>query len=78
MVLVQGSQTHEANSAYSAFILPRCARGGESFSAIKGQRMQQRLEEINKVIKTQNYYEWRTSQPSEKDSKTFLAPDPLW
>ncbi|KAH3949298.1 hypothetical protein HBH70_103790 [Parastagonospora nodorum] len=61
----------------AAFILPRFGRGGESFSAIKGQRMQQRLEEINKVIKTQNYYEWCTSQRSEKDSKTFLAPDPL-
>jgi hypothetical protein len=78
MVPVQISQTYEANSAYSAFILPRFARGGESFSVMKGQRMQQRLEEINKVIKTQNYYEWRASQQPEKDLKTFLAPDPLW
>jgi hypothetical protein len=39
--------------------------------------MQQRLEEINKVIKTQNYYEWRTSQ-AEKNEKSLSASDPLW
>jgi len=39
--------------------------------------MKQRLEEINEIIKSQNYYEWLASQ-KEQESKSLIAADPLW
>ncbi|KAL5120443.1 hypothetical protein ACEQ8H_001733 [Pleosporales sp. CAS-2024a] len=60
----------------TAFVLPRFGRGGKSFSALQQERMKIRLEEIDKVIKTQNYCEWRSTQ-EEKDPDGLLASDPL-
>jgi hypothetical protein len=39
--------------------------------------MKQRLEDINNVIKTQNFYEWLADQ-KEQDSKCLVQTDPLW
>jgi hypothetical protein len=39
--------------------------------------MRRRLEEINSIIKAQNFYDWLTEQ-KEVGSRPALAPDPLW
>ncbi|KAF2820707.1 hypothetical protein CC86DRAFT_333315 [Ophiobolus disseminans] len=59
-----------------AFILPRLGRGHDDFAIVKEQRMKQRLEEIDQIIKSQNYYEWLATQ-KEQESRSLIAADPL-
>lgn len=66
-----------ADTVTRACIIPRFARGDDDFSTIKNERMKQRLEEINTIIKSQNFYEWLATQ-NEKGSKSRLGADSLW
>jgi len=61
----------------SAFVLPRLDHGRDDFTIIKEQRMKHRLEEINSIIKTQNYYDWLAEQ-KEQNSRSQATADPLW
>lgn len=72
-----GKREHRAYYFIRAFVLPRVGHDRDDFEIIKEQRMRHRLEEINNIIKAQNYYEWLAAQ-KEEDSKTLIATDPLW
>jgi hypothetical protein len=39
--------------------------------------MQQRLVEINTIIKSQNFHDWLEAQ-KEGGSESLLASDPIW
>jgi hypothetical protein len=67
----------QANCLSRAFVLPRIGPDRESFASIKERRRRQRLEDINDILKAQNYYEWRAAQ-KEEDSRDSIAIDPLW
>lgn len=60
-----------------AFIVPRLCHDRDEFAAIKAERMKQRLEEIDKVIKTQHYYDWLATQ-KEKNGESLLTTDAVW
>ncbi|KAH7079951.1 hypothetical protein BKA63DRAFT_231237 [Paraphoma chrysanthemicola] len=60
----------------TAFVLPRYGRARDDFAIVKEQRMNQRLEEINTIIKSQHFHDWLASQ-KEEGSRSLLASDPI-
>lgn len=59
------------------FVMPRMSRQRERFAAIKAERMKQRLEEIDSIIKTQHFYDWLATQ-KERNGESLLTTDPVW
>jgi len=60
----------------TAFIIPRLSHDRTDFAALKAERMKQRLDEIDSVIKTQHYYDWLATQ-KEKNGDSLLTTDPV-
>jgi hypothetical protein len=70
-------QSIQADLFQRTFILPSTRGGRDDFAVIREERMRRRLEEINSIIKAQNFYDWLTEQ-KEVGSRPALGPDPLW
>jgi hypothetical protein len=58
-------------------VLPRIIRVSVTSEVINEDRMKRRLDEINSVIKTHNFYDWLASQ-RELNPQSLVTSDTVW